>query len=346
MEYKLLAISTEKQVNIGDYIQALAAAQFLPAKDGFIQREKLKDYDGARCRMIMNGWYMHHPEQWPPSEKIDPLFVAFHINVSAKDAMLSEESISYLKKHEPIGCRDFYTRDMLREKGVDAYFSACLTLTLGMTYKAEEREDKCYFVDPFIPKKKKVYDEIYNTLWMLSHRSTWNTIGRIAEKMPSKKGFKKRIHACRFYRAYIKLFTEETLLEAEYISQRNKGYLSKFSTDSERLAEAERLVRKYARARLIVTSRIHCALPSLGLETPIILTDSAGMSEKKKCRMGGLRELFNIISFSSNGFETNFRFDKNKKISISNVPANKVSWRNYADTLIKTCKSFIAKENS
>ena len=203
-----MAISTEKQVNIGDYIQALAAAQFLPAKDGFIQREKLKDYDGARCRMIMNGWYMHHPEQWPPSEKIDPLFVAFHINVSAKDAMLSEESISYLKKHEPIGCRDFYTRDMLREKGVDAYFSACLTLTLGMTYKAEEREDKCYFVDPFIPKKKKVYDEIYNTLWMLSHRSSWNTIGRIAEKMPSKKGFKKRIHACRFYRAYIKLFTE------------------------------------------------------------------------------------------------------------------------------------------
>ena len=134
-----MAISTEKQVNIGDYIQALAAAQFLPAKDGFIQREKLKDYDGTRCRMIMNGWYMHHPEQWPPSEKIDPLFVAFHINVSAKDAMLSEESISYLKKHEPIGCRDFYTRDMLREKGVDAYFSACLTLTLGMTYKAEEK---------------------------------------------------------------------------------------------------------------------------------------------------------------------------------------------------------------
>lgn len=42
MKYKLLAVSSEDQVNIGDYIQALASAQFLPSMDGFIQREELK----------------------------------------------------------------------------------------------------------------------------------------------------------------------------------------------------------------------------------------------------------------------------------------------------------------
>ena len=40
MKYKLLAVSTEREVNIGDYIQALASAQFLPHIDGFIQREE------------------------------------------------------------------------------------------------------------------------------------------------------------------------------------------------------------------------------------------------------------------------------------------------------------------
>ena len=64
MKYKLLAVSvdTGEHVNIGDYIQALAAAQFLPEVDGFVQRERLKEYDGEACKVIMNGWYMHHTE--------------------------------------------------------------------------------------------------------------------------------------------------------------------------------------------------------------------------------------------------------------------------------------------
>lgn len=202
--YKLLAVSTEKQVNIGDYIQALAAAQFLPKTDGFIQREKLKEYDGERCKVIMNGWYMHHTEQWPPSEKITPLFVAFHINASAKEGLVSKESIDYLKRFQPVGCRDYHTRDLLLSKGVDAYFSACLTLTLGMRYKSDEKEDKCYFVDPFIPKKRKVIDEIYNTFWLLTHYRKWDTIEKITDKLPYKKNFKRRIRACRLYRTYKK----------------------------------------------------------------------------------------------------------------------------------------------
>lgn len=347
MKYKLLAISTEKQVNIGDYIQALAAAQFLPHADGFIQRERLKDYNDETCTVIMNGWYMHHPEQWPPSNKINPLFVALHINATAAEKLISEESIRYFKKFQPIGCRDYFTRDLLASKGVEAYFSGCLTLTLGQSYQAKERENKCYFVDPFIPKKGKIIDEIYNTLWLATHWNTWNAIEKITKKLPYKKHFKKRIHACRLYRAYINLFTPETLLEAEYISHLNKGYLSNYETDQDRLEEAARLVNKYARARMVVTSRIHCALPCLGLGTPVILTESREQSKKKACRMGGIRELFNIVIFNKigggGGIETNFPFNRDQKISISTAPANKNSWKKYAATLIETCKEFIKK---
>ena len=343
--YKLLAVSTEKQVNIGDYIQALAAAQFLPKTDGFIQREKLKDYDGERCKVIMNGWYMHHTEQWPPSEKITPLFVAFHINASAKEGLVSKGSIDYLKRFQPVGCRDYHTRDLLLSKGVDAYFSACLTLTLGMRYKSDEKKDKCYFVDPFIPKKRKVIDEIYNTFWLLTHYKKWNAIEKITDKLPYKKNFKRRIRACRLYRTYIKIFTEETLTEAEYISQRNKNYLTRYNTDMERLDEAKRLVNKYAKARMVVTSRIHCALPCLGLETPVIFTENTAQTEKKVCRMGGISDLFNTISFNGNRFETNFKFCRSTRISKKNVPTNKNLWRQYATKLIETCKDFINKNN-
>lgn len=298
MKYKLLAVSTERRVNIGDYIQALAAAQFLPKTDGFIRREKLKDYDGEECKVIMNGWYMYHTEQWPPSEKIHPLFVALHINVSAKNGFISKESIDYLKRFQPIGCRDYHTRDLLLSKGVDAYFSACLTLTLGMKYKSAERENKCYFVDPYIPKKKKVYDELSNTFWLLTHLNTWNAIGKIARKWPYKRHLKKYIHVCRFYRTYIKFFTKEILTEAEYISHWDRNYLSESKTEEEWLAEAKRLIYKYSKAKLVVTSRIHCALPCLGLETPVIFTEKPKQSDISKCRMGGIHDLFNIISFN------------------------------------------------
>ena len=73
MKYKLLSVSKSPKlvgINIGDYIQALAAAQFYPHIDGFIDRdEDLKDYDGEPCKVIMNGWNMHNPENWPPSKK-------------------------------------------------------------------------------------------------------------------------------------------------------------------------------------------------------------------------------------------------------------------------------------
>src|SRR5690606_35429742 len=83
----------------------------------------------------------------------------FHMNNTAAPFMLSEKGIAYLKKHEPIGCRDQFTADTLKAKGIDAYFSGCLTLTLD-TYKVDdsERGDDIYIVDPLYsyPTFKKV----------------------------------------------------------------------------------------------------------------------------------------------------------------------------------------------
>lgn len=337
MKYKLLSVSTKNEVNIGDYIQALASAQFLPSIDGFIQREELKNYDGEECKVIMNGWYMHDPTQWPPSYKIRPLYVAVHFNSLAKDILLSQESVEYLKKFSPIGCRDTYTRDLLINEGLEAYFSGCMTLTLGYKYKSSEKDNKCYFVDPYFITHWNFHNILYNFIYLIFH---WKAISIIARKYPeAKKGLRKKMIITTFYKEYRKFFTEETLLNAEYICQQNYTYKENFRKDIDRLQEAERLIKKYAKARLVVTSRIHCALPCLGLETPVIYTENGNQSESSLCRMGGLRELFTILRWEGNKLKP--EFDYKDKICINNTIPNKSLWKSYAHQLINKCKQFI-----
>ncbi len=95
-------------------------------------------------KLILNGWFMWFPENFPPSEDILPLFVSFHIVPSIAERLLTPITIEYLKKYGPIGCRDHYTRDLLLSKGVPAYYSSCLTLTLGKKYPHvfDDKEDR------------------------------------------------------------------------------------------------------------------------------------------------------------------------------------------------------------
>ena len=337
MKFKLLSVRGRKECNIGDYIQALAASQFLPSIDGFVNREKLKDYDGDECTMIMNAWYLHDYSQWPPSEKINPLFVSVHFNSSALEGLMSDESIAYLKKYAPIGCRDYYTAQHLKNKGVDAYFSACLTLTLGHRFKSVEKDEKCYFVEPSFKVDKSYFTLLYNSLYLIFN---WSKIHKIAKKYPKKQGFfRKRLGLVTFFRAYKRYFTEDTLVNAEYICQQNEVYKNNFPTDEERLKEAERLVRLYSRAKLVVTSRIHCALPCLGLETPVIFTDLVTKQQIDTCRFGGLRELFTIMDWKDGRLVP--EFELKDKISLKNTPQNKTTWKVYSENLIKVCREYL-----
>lgn len=92
--------------------------------------------------VIAFGWYMH-PEfrsfyDFPFDENVRPIFVSFHIN---DRAMLTPESVDYLKKYAPIGCRDWSTVYVLREYDVPAFFSGCLTTTIGKLFPAGPGEN-------------------------------------------------------------------------------------------------------------------------------------------------------------------------------------------------------------
>lgn len=135
--------------NIGDEIQSLAARQFLPQVDVLVDREKMRDFHHPdRVKMILNGWYMCEPQQWPPSNSIFPLLTSIHISPDqpVMDAWFQPKSLEYLLAHGPIGARDTDTLAMLKERNIPAHFSGCLTLTLQRNEKAV-REDYICAVD-------------------------------------------------------------------------------------------------------------------------------------------------------------------------------------------------------
>lgn len=336
MKYKLLSVNNGPIQNIGDYIQALASSQFLPSVDGFINREKLNLYDGEECAVIMNGWYMHNPKAWPPSDLIIPHFVAFHLNSSAHE-MLSPQGIQYLKRYEPIGCRDERTAILLRDHGINSYFSACMTLTLGEKYKSNIKTENIYFVDPFFRINKKIGKLLkYITLCVFNYSDVIFFKNHVSHEGHSF--IHRLIEGAAFLDIYSKHFDMKVLKNATYICQQSSDYCKKFQTDYDKLREAERLVKLYASAKYVITSRIHCALPCLGLGTPVVFTEDALQAEISSCRFGGLRDLFNILRFQKDEVISEFGinwFDENTEI------VNKPLYKKYADQLSESCKQFI-----
>jgi len=321
MKYGLLSyVENKRFFNVGDNIQSLAARQYLPRVDVFLNREKLGDHGDAETKLIMNGWFTHNVRNWVPSESIRPLFTSFHINNTAAPHMLTDDAIVYLKKHEPIGCRDNFSVKILKEKGIDAYFTGCLTLTLD-SYKVPdvERGNAVYIVDPLYnyPRKNKVFYDYKSII-----RSVLN--GKLFQLGKQKKHLSK--------------FVSASLLEkAIYINQEPPAQTY---SDSEKFKMAEDLLNKYARAKLVITSRIHCALPCLALGTPVIFVNGFD-SFVDSCRFDGIIELFNRIDINSKTGVWTSNFPLEGTIDDTLSVKNKELHHKMADHLKQVCTAFI-----
>lgn len=136
--------------NIGDDIQTYAATRFLPHIDYYIDREKLNSfvpYEKEKVSVIMNGWFLHNKAAWPPSPYINPLMHSMHFtslnNIDVGELYLQGKGGEYLKKYQPIGCRDEETEKRLRNNGIDTYFSGCMTLTIEKQKNIEKKSYIC-----------------------------------------------------------------------------------------------------------------------------------------------------------------------------------------------------------
>ncbi|CTQ31281.1 polysaccharide pyruvyl transferase family protein [Jannaschia rubra] len=129
--------------NIGDDVQSVAVMQHLPAVDLFIPRDHLDTYRGDRALLIMNGWFQNEIRNWPPSDRIVPLFFGFHVQKRMRETVA--QNVEYLRRHAPIGCRDKATMEFIRSLGVEAYFSYCATLTFDAP--EDRNADSIYLVE-------------------------------------------------------------------------------------------------------------------------------------------------------------------------------------------------------
>ena len=147
-----MRVAGSYSVNLGDYAQTIAARQAyaqlgVPADRIIpIDRDTLNHYRGGAAVLLMNGNF--HEHSLPASDAIRPLFAGF----SAFDATFARHH-AWLKRFEPIGCRDPHTARLAQSYGIEATTTGCVTLTLP------RREQ-----DPSYPKLFVVYGSYAGTL--------------------------------------------------------------------------------------------------------------------------------------------------------------------------------------
>ena len=132
----------ENTPNFGDNILSFAASRLLPQVDYTIDIDHLDSFqsrDNEPVAALMSFWFLMRKWNWPPASCIIPKFVGFHYSdhIEERDRSplryeyLSGPGADYLHTYSPIGCRDLFTAESLREHGFETYFSGCISLTIS-----------------------------------------------------------------------------------------------------------------------------------------------------------------------------------------------------------------------
>lgn len=122
-------------------------------------------------------------------------------------------------------------------------------------------------------------------------------------------------------------------LEVKIISQ--GGVIDQTNTWEQRLNNAKKLLTVYQNAEFVITTRLHCAMPCLALNTPVLFLKEDSIEEIG--RFEGLSRLVYCES-SEHFIQGSHVFD------INNPPENKTDYLKIRESLIKKCKAFIGNE--
>lgn len=136
--------------NLGDDMWAYAQSLFYPHIDYFIDNTsiyKFKSNNSEDVACIFAAFVEPYNCEYSfyPPKNIVPLFVGSYFRPTMHEFMNTRLIGSYLLEHAPIGCRTKELSEMLAKKGISAYFSGCISLTLPDLHK--EKEDYICLVD-------------------------------------------------------------------------------------------------------------------------------------------------------------------------------------------------------
>jgi hypothetical protein len=171
LDYRIPDRSVQSR-NRGDYIQSLAALghvarhaglRFLGDSDLAVETRALQSRISGATRIespsrdaivvpvnrdassyqripdgtwtVLFGWFMHplfgSRTDFPLHPSVRPIPISFHCHARS---MLTDEAVDYLRHYGPVGCRDLSTLRLLRSLDVPAFFSGCVTTTVGLGF--------------------------------------------------------------------------------------------------------------------------------------------------------------------------------------------------------------------
>ena len=291
-------VSHKRTKNIGDDIQTFAAVSLLPKVDYVIDRESLDDFksdDGGPVATVMSAWYMWKKWNWPPSKYILPLFTGFHYT----DNELAQQDGSPVKTE--------FLHDLGKE-----------------------------YMNRFGPIGCRD-DFTLNTLKGIGIESYFSgCITLTLPKMPLTEDNKKYVCCVDISKSAVertKTLLDGTGIEVRVIKHR-VDYSSSPGTWEERQKAVAELLTVYQNALCVITRRLHCILPCLAMETPVL----ALVTRTPNIEMR-FEPYLQWINYCSDDMYASGQYE----YDVANPPRNSKEYLPYREKLIKTVTDFAEK---
>ena len=282
-------------VNLGVDIQAYATARFYPSLDYFVDREHIHQFQSENnepVAVIMNAWYMWEKWHWPPARCIVPHMVGIHY----ADHELSLQPGSPLKYEALEGLGGDYLKSY-SPIGCRDYYTMGQMKDLGID---------CYFS------------------------------GCITLTLPQMPIIKPQ-------KEYICIVDVDAKVRDKLVELlKDSGYELKIMTHTgerdenrtweQRKEKVEELLTTYRNAKCVITKKLHCSLPCLSQETPVVLIKQMD----DDIRFSPYYEFLHYIK-TDDFLAGNYDYD------FTNPKPNKPDYKPVREALIKSCEDFVAR---
>lgn len=174
MKYANIVFSGKEFNNLGDNIQLIAIDKiynYMGILDNDIckipygELSTWKSPDNEKVILPINFPFLEYKENGiigTFSEDIIPVF----LGLTLLQSKFSTKEIDYLKRYEPIGCRDEYTYYNLRRAGIASWLNGCITFSVFPQRETKKTRKKVFVVDvcdelkEYIPSwlRKNIYE--------------------------------------------------------------------------------------------------------------------------------------------------------------------------------------------
>lgn len=253
---KFALLSYPGSRNIGDDIQSIAAKQFLPTIDYLVDRDdqstlynfldkestdetNLKD---SSVKIIQNGWYDGRQTKFPPHRSLKPLFISFHLNETPDLYKQKEYSrLAETARHE----------DKLLTPDVVKYFQNYMPVGTRDFHTLKMFEENGI----------KAFHSCCLTLTLEGPRIGLNPPPKVKTSILVVDAHHREVDL------YTRTIPITIRAKSEKLTHGLVDYEIPHFFEKQKLALS--LLQKYQDASMVITDRLHVALPCLALGTPV-----------------------------------------------------------------------------